>query len=150
MKREPNKPRSGLKRRSFLKLTAGAGLGVAAPTLLLAGKVNAAPTKLIVTDVGGAYAKAYSEAYYKPFMEAMKGEIEVVQVTVGSLPTAETEQMVKTKNYTWDLINIASFGALTLAEKGLLEELHVEDDPDVQQISKEFRTPYLIGLDAYA
>ncbi|MGE3148939.1 MAG: ABC transporter substrate-binding protein, partial [Pseudorhodoplanes sp.] len=140
--------RTGLRRRSFLKLTAGAALST--PTLLLAGKVNAAPTKLIVTDVGGPFAKAYQDAFYKPFMEEMKGEVEIVQLTVGSVPTAETEQMVKTKNYIWDLIEFASFGAQTVADKGLVEELKLDNDPDVQQIPKQYRTPYTIGLDTYA
>lgn len=135
-----------LRRRSVLKLAGG----LAAPTLLLAGKTNAAPIRLIATDVGGAYGKAYTEAYYKPFNEAMKGEIEVVSVTIGSAPTAECEQMVLSRNYTWDLVDIASFVALTLQQKNLLEDLKLDDDPDVQQIPAQFRTPYIVGLDAYA
>ncbi|MGE3148940.1 MAG: ABC transporter substrate-binding protein [Pseudorhodoplanes sp.] len=148
MKPDTRKSRGTVQRRSFLKLTAGAALST--PTLLLAGKVNAAPTKLIITDVGGPYTKAFQEVFYKPFMEKMKGEVEIVQLTVGSLPTAETEQMVKTKNYIWDLVDINSFGSMTLAEKGLVEEVQLDNDPDVQQLPKAFRTPYTTGLDTYA
>jgi putative spermidine/putrescine transport system substrate-binding protein len=140
---------SGLRRRSFLKLAASTTASIAAPALLTR-KVKAAPIQIVATDVGGAYTKAYTEAYYKPFNELMRGEIEVVNVTIGSAPTAECEQMVRSKNYTWDLVDIASFVALTLQEKGLLEDLRLENDPDVQQIPAQFRTPYLIGLDAYA
>jgi putative spermidine/putrescine transport system substrate-binding protein len=137
-----------LPRRRFLKLAAGAA-SIAAPTLLLPRK-TAAAVRIIATDVGGAYTKAYTEAYYKPFNEMMKGEIEVVNVTIGSAPTAECEQMVASKSYTWDLVDIASFVALTLQQKDLLEDLHLQDDPDVKEIPASFRTPYIVGLDTYA
>jgi putative spermidine/putrescine transport system substrate-binding protein len=139
---------AGISRRDAIKLAAGSA-ALATPLVLLPRKTRAA-TRIVATDVGGPYTAAYGEAYYKPFNEAMKGEIEVVSVTIGSNPTAECAQMVASKNFVWDLVDIGSLAEVTLRSQGLVEELHVDDDPDVKEIPADFRTPYMIGLDSYA
>src|ERR1019366_4243952 len=60
---------------------------IAAPMVLTSRKARAATIKLTVRDPGGPYVKALNEAFYKPFNEAMKGDIVVTGVVSELEPT---------------------------------------------------------------
>lgn len=137
----------GSSRRQVLK---GAALGVAAvaaPTVLLPRKTRAAET-LICRDPGGPFTKAFSEAYYKPF--AAKTGIEVIGVTSKHEATAEIKAQVDTGSYQYDVTILGEQSQVTLAEGGYLEILDIGDDPAVQEIPAEFKTPTMLGNDVYS
>lgn len=139
----------GQTRRKVVKsLVIGA---MAAPMLLTSRKSRAATIKLTVRDPGGPYVKAMNEAFYKPFNEAMKGEIVVTGVISQHEPTALIKSMVESKTYTWDIaggFSIASTNAL-LEGPGYLERLNIDDDPEVQEIPAHFRMPYMLGYEVF-
>ena len=138
----------GVGRRKALKNLLVAS--VASPMVLTSYKARAA-IQLTVRDPGGPYVKAMNEAFYKPFNEAMKGEIVVTGVISQHEPTALIKSMVESKTYTWDIaggFSIASTNAL-LSGPGYLEKLEIDDDPEVQEIPARFRNPYLLGYEVF-
>jgi putative spermidine/putrescine transport system substrate-binding protein len=139
----------GPSRRKALKALAISA--VAAPMVLTSRKSKAATIKLTVRDPGGPYVKAMTEAFYKPFNEAMKGEIVVTGVISQHEPTALIKSMVESKTYTWDIaggFSIASTKAL-LEGPGYLEKLEIDSDPEVQEIPPQFRMPYMLGYEVF-
>lgn len=141
--------KGGVSRRKVLK---GMGVGVTAvafPMVLTPRKARAA-IKLTVRDPGGPYVKAMGEAFYKPFNEAMKGDIVVTGVIGQHEPTAMVKSMVDAKTYTWDIAGGLSISAATLLEQaGYVEKLELDNDPEVQEIPSRFRTPYLLGFEVF-
>src|SRR5690242_826005 len=138
----------GVGRRKTLKNLLVAS--VASPMVLRSYKARAA-IQLTVRDPGGPYVKAMNEAFYKPFNEAMKGEIVVTGVISQHEPTALIKSMVESKTYTWDIaggFSIASTNAL-LSGPGYLEKLEIDEDPEVQEIPARFRNPYLLGYEVF-
>lgn len=134
-------------RRNVLK---GAGAGAAAlafPAVLAPRKTRAA-TRIVARDPGGPWEKAMSEAIYKPFREATG--IEVVGVAGQHDPTAIVKAMVETKVYQWDVFILGNMTNEVLMSQGLLENLNVNDDPAVQEIPAQYKTPTMIGSYNYA
>ena len=136
-------------RRRVLKVASAGAAVMAFPTVLLPRKARAA-VKITVRDPGGPYVDAFGNAYYKPFNEMMKGEIEVVGVAGKHEPTAQIKSMVETGSYTWDMAHLSISAHNLLVAAGYLTKLEIDDDPDVQQIPSHFRTPYMMGVDVYA
>jgi putative spermidine/putrescine transport system substrate-binding protein len=137
-----------LSRRQVVKLTGAAAVAAALPTILTPRKAMAA-IKITVRDPGGPYVDAFSEAYYKPFNEMMKGEVVVTGVAGKHEPTAQIKSMVDTGSYTWDMAHLSISAHNLLRDAGYLTKLEIEDNPDVQEIPGHFRTPYLLGVDVY-
>jgi putative spermidine/putrescine transport system substrate-binding protein len=124
---------------------------IAAPMVLTPRKSRAATIKITVRDPGGPYVKAMNEAFYKPFNDAMKGDIVVTGVISAHEPTAMIKSMVESKTYTWDIaggFSISSTKAL-LEGPGYLEKLNIDDDPEVQEIPTRFRMPYMLGYEVF-
>ena len=141
--------KGGVTRRRVLKGMGAGAVAVAFPMVLTPRKARAA-IKLTVRDPGGPYVKAMGEAFYKPFNEAMKGEIVVTGVIGQHEPTAMVKSMVDAKSYTWDIAGGLSISAATLLEQaGYLEKLELDSDPDVREIPSRFRTPYLLGFEVF-
>ncbi|MFO0996331.1 MAG: polyamine ABC transporter substrate-binding protein [Alphaproteobacteria bacterium] len=129
-------------RRAIIK---GAGVGAAAlafPTVLTPRKTRAAQ-RLVARNPGGPFEKAFGEAYDKPFQQATG--IEIVNVTGQHEPIATIKGMVDTKTYTWDVTILSNYTHHVLAEAGYLEPLNLDSDPIIQEIPKQFRTPYIVG-----
>ncbi len=137
-----------LSRRQVVKVTGAAAVAAALPTILTPRKAMAA-IKITVRDPGGPYVDAFSEAYYKPFNEMMKGEIVATGVAGKHEPTAQIKSMVDTGSYTWDMAHLSISAHNLLRDAGYLTKLEIEDNPDVQEIPEHFRTPYLLGVDVY-
>jgi putative spermidine/putrescine transport system substrate-binding protein len=139
----------GVSRRAALGRMGAAAVAVGFPMVLTPRKARAA-IKLTVRDPGGPYTKAMGEAFYKPFNEAMKGEIVATGVIGQHEPTAMVKSMVDSKTYTWDIAGGLSIAAATLlTDSGYLEKLELDADPDVQEIPKHFRTPHLLGFEVF-
>lgn len=139
--------RMPVSRRNVLK---GAGIGAAAlafPAVLAPRKTRAA-TRIVARDPGGPWEKAMAEAIYKPFREATG--IEVVGVAGQHDPTAIVKGMVETKVYQWDVFILGNMTNEVLMSQGLLETLNVNDDPAVQEIPAQYKTPTMIGSYNYA
>lgn len=137
-------------RRQVLK---GAGLGAAAvafPLVLTPRKTRAA-VNITVRDPGGPYVKAFGTAYYEPFNEQYKGEIEVIGVAGKHEPTSQIKAMVDTGSYTWDaaLLSLAAQNLLINEGDGYLEKLEISG-PDWDEIPAKFKTEYMQGSDVYA
>ena len=140
--------KSAVSRRQVVKGAGVAAFAAAFPTILTPRKAKAA-IAITVRDPGGPYVEAFGEAYYKPFNEMMKGEIVVTGVAGKHEPTAQIKSMVDTGSYTWDMAHLSISAHNLLRDAGYLLELGIDDNPDVQEIPSEFRTPYLLGIDVY-
>ena len=141
-------PHASGRRKAIKTLVVSA---VGAPMVFASRKSKAATIKLTVRDPGGPYVKAMTEAFYKPFNEAMKGDIVVTGVISQHEPTALIKSMVESKTYTWDIaggFSIASTNAL-LEGPVYLEKLEIDSDPEVQEIPTKFRMPYLLGYEVF-
>jgi putative spermidine/putrescine transport system substrate-binding protein len=142
--------RRGIDRRTVLQGVGAGATAVAFPMVMTPRKARAA-IKLTVRDPGGPYVKAMTEAFYKPFNEAMKGDIVVTGVISQHEPTSMIKSMVESKTYTWDIaggFSISSTNVL-LEGPGYLEKLEIDDDREVQEIPSRFRTPYLLGYEVF-
>ena len=140
--------KSAVSRRQVVKGAGVAALAATFPTILTSRKAVAA-IEITVRDPGGPYVEAFGEAYYKPFNEMMKGEVVVTGVAGKHEPTAQVKLMVDTGSYTWDMAHLSISAHNLLRDAGYLEELGIDDHPDVQEIPAHFRTPYLLGIDVY-
>jgi len=140
--------KSAVSRRQVVKGAGVAAFAAAFPTILTPRKAKAA-IAITVRDPGGPYVEAFGEAYYKPFNEMMKGEIVVTGVAGKHEPTAQIKSMVDTGSYTWDMAHLSISAHNLLRDAGYLLKLEIDDNPDVQEIPSEFRTPYLMGIDVY-
>jgi putative spermidine/putrescine transport system substrate-binding protein len=136
-------------RRRVLKGASAGAAVMAFPTVLLPRKARAA-VRITTRDPGGPYGDAFGNAYYKPFNEMMKGEIEVVGVAGKHEPTAQVKSMVDTGSYTWDMGHLSISAHNLLVDAGYLVKLELDDNPDVQEIPAHFRTPYMMGIDVFA
>ena len=138
-------------RRQVLKGTGvAAAAAVAAPLVLTPRKTRAA-VNLTVRDPGGPYVKAFGSAYYEPFNEKYKGEIEVIGVAGKHEPTSQIKAMVDTGSYTWDaaLLSLAAHNLLVNEGDGYLEKLEISG-ADWDEIPDNFKTEYIQGSDVYA
>lgn len=135
-------------RRSLIK---AAGVGVAATAFPFVWTPSrAAGKRIVVRDDGGIYTKAYGAVYYKPFFE--KTGIEVVGVQANAEPTAQIKSMVDTGSYTWDMAKISQPAILLLTSGGkeYLEKHHLESDPTIAKIPKQYMSPYGVGTNVYS
>ena len=100
----------------------GAGAALAAPSI-----VRAQARTLAVSDPGGVYTTAYTEAYYKPFTQ--ETGIAITPVVRRSNPAAEFKAQVDTRNFNWDISGgITSDVADLLAEQKLLEPVDLSGE----------------------
>jgi putative spermidine/putrescine transport system substrate-binding protein len=129
----------------------GGGVGVAATAFPFVWTPSrAAGKRIVVRDDGGIYTKAYGAVCYKPFFE--KTGIEVVGVQANAEPTAQIKSMVDTGSYTWNMAKIIQPAILLLTSGGKehLEKHHLESDPTIAKIPKQYMSPYGVGTNVYS
>ena len=133
-------------RRAVLKAAATGATIAGAPWIWR--RAHAQPKRIVIRDPGGPFAQAFTEAFHKPFREATG--IESVGVAAMHEPTSLIKGMVDTKTYTWDMALISVSAANQLVKEGdYLEKIGLDNHPEVQEISPEFRTPYIYGNDVF-
>ncbi|MHB1216929.1 MAG: hypothetical protein ACYC1L_01870 [Alphaproteobacteria bacterium] len=96
MSKITGKARATSRRRVLTAMGAGAA-ALAFPTVLTPRKTRAAQ-RIVIRDPGGPFAKAFEDAFYKPFTK--ETGIEAVGVAGQHEPTALIKAMVETKAYT--------------------------------------------------
>lgn len=111
-------------------------------------QADAQTKRIVVRDSGGPFAKAYDEAFYRPFREATG--VEVVGVPSTAEPTAQVKSMVDAKSYTWNIASITIAAIEQLVSEGdYLERHELEKDGAVAEIPPEYMSPYGVGCDVY-
>lgn len=120
---------TGLSRRSALGLgTAAAAAAVASPALLFPGKAKASE-RIALISWGGAYRKAWEEAFVNPFMKETG-----IQVVIADTPDlAKVKAQVTSKNVEWDVFDAPGSMALAGSAEGFWEPLdkNIVDTSDV-------------------
>lgn len=145
--RDPDAPRTlpivpGPDRRQFI-----AGAGALAATAALGGPALAQTgERIVVADPGGPFGPAFKAAFHDSF-RADTG-ITSVQIAREHEPTAQVATMVKTNNYTWDVVTLTLSARDILHAQGLLEPLDW-NLPDMNEIMPEARHPAWMGTDVY-
>lgn len=108
-----------------------------------------AQKEIVIRDAGGIYRQAFTEVFYKPFMEATG--IKIRSVTSGSEPTAEIMTMVKSGRPLWDMVAMADRAVYILSAGDIYLEPHgLGDDPVISSIPKQFMSPYGVGLNVFS
>ncbi len=131
------------RRRRVIQGAGTLALAVGAPAV-----VRAQDRKIVVSDPGGPYATAYSQAFYDPFEKATG--IKVIRVARESQPAAQVEAMVKSRNYLWDAtILTLSEDIPYLEEKGMLEPMGLKHS-DFPHLLPDAVRPDWLGVDVYA
>ena len=131
------------RRRTVLQGAGALALAGAAPAV-----AHAREKKIVVSDPGGPYVTAYSEAFYKPFEKATG--IKVVRVSRESQPAAQVEAMVKSRNYLWDATILTLSEDIPILEaKGMLEPIGLKHSEFPHLLPDAVRPDWL-GVDVYA
>lgn len=133
-----------ISRRSFIYATAGA---LAAPAILRSTDARAS-TQLVIRDPGGPVGQAWKAAFYDPFFK--ETGIRVVGVASQHEPASQVKAMVDTKNYTWDMAVLTRTAHDLLIRDNYLDPLNIDGDPVVAEVSPEFRTPHLLGVQVFS
>ncbi len=146
IRRDPDLPARppgfSIDRRSFV-----AGAGALAATSALGGPALAqSGERIVVADPGGPFGKAFSVAFHEPFKK--ETGIESVQIAREHEPTAQVAAIVKTKNFTWDVVTLTLSARDILNKQGMLEPIDW-NLPDMNEIMKEARDPNWMGTDVY-
>jgi putative spermidine/putrescine transport system substrate-binding protein len=124
-------------RRAALRTIASGAAAVAGP--LVFGPARAAD-QLVISDPGGVYTTAWTEAYYQPFFK--ETGVRIVPVVRRSNPAAEFKVQVETRNFNWDLSGgINSDVADLLEAQKLLDSIDTTGS-DMSQVPAEWKTPY--------
>lgn len=135
-------------RRSFLKMAAGTGIGLAVPAIWTS--ANAQSKQLIVRTPGGPTALAMQKSYYDAFEKATG--IKIVPATSTAEPVSQVKAIVESGAKTWDMA--ASFSRASIAqllkEGDYLEPHKLDGEAVVQQIPEKFRNEFAIGHGVYA
>jgi putative spermidine/putrescine transport system substrate-binding protein len=145
--RDPDAPRTlplalTLDRRRFL-----AGSGALAATAAMGDLALAqSGERIVVADPGGPFGLAFKAAFHDSF-KADTG-ITSVQIAREHEPTAQVATMVKTKNFTWDVVTLTLSARDILHKQGMLEELDW-NMPDMNEIMAEAKHPAWMGTDVY-
>jgi putative spermidine/putrescine transport system substrate-binding protein len=145
--RDPDAPRTPpfaltLDRRRFL-----AGTGALAASAAFGDLAAAqAGERIVVADPGGPFGVAFKVAFHDSF-KADTG-ITSVQIAREHEPTAQVATMVKTRNYTWDVVTLTLSARDILHKQDLLEPLDWSL-PDMNEIMPEARHPAWMGTDVY-
>lgn len=114
----------------------------------LAPRAHAADDYIVVTDPGGPYTIAYRQAFYDPFQKATG--IKVISAAREAQPMAQVAEMVRTKNYLWDVTTLTQAQDVPLLEEhDLLEPLGLKP-ADFPNILPEAVRPDWLGVDTYA
>lgn len=131
------------RRRAVLK-----SVGGLAAVAALAPIARAAPDKqIIVTDPGGPYGPAYRKAFYDPFERATG--IRVVSAARAAEPLAQLSEMVRTRDYTWDVTTLTlQADVLQLEQRGFLEPIGLEAS-QFPGVMKEAVRPDWLGVNVY-
>lgn len=145
--RDPDAPRTlpfalKLDRRRLLAGTGALAAATAFGDLALAQSGE----RIVVADPGGPFGTAFKVAFHDPF-RAETG-ITSVQIAREHEPTAQVATMVKTKNYTWDVVTLTLSARDILHAQGMLEPLDW-NMPDMSEIMAEARHPAWMGTDVY-
>ena len=109
--------RGAISRRGFAKAV---GAALALPVALRAGLAFAQAKQLVLVNWGGDAIEAYAEAYGGPFEKATG--IPVKMDGTGPTEGAMTAQATS-GNVTWDLVDADPFSAITLGEKGYIQQV---------------------------
>src|SRR3954467_9200004 len=121
IRRDPDLPPRPLgfliDRRGFV-----VGAGAPAASTGLGRRAEAqAGERIVVADPGGPFGKAFTVAFHEPFKK--ETGIESVQIAREHEPTAQGAGIVKTKNYTWDVVTLTLSARDILNKQGMLEPL---------------------------
>lgn len=124
-------------RRTALRKIASSAIAISAPIVWTPSR---AADSLVVSDPGGVYTTAWTEAYYLPFSK--ETGVKVTPVARRANPAAEFKAQVETRNYNWDLS-----GGINSDVAELLESLKLLDPidtsgPDMSAVPAEWKTPY--------
>lgn len=100
---------------------------------------------LVVASWGGNFGEAQRSAHFEPFME----EFGIDLILAPEQPDiALLQAQVESNNVTWDVANNSSFGAATLANKGVLQQIdYASMDADtVAGIDERVKGEYSVGI----
>jgi putative spermidine/putrescine transport system substrate-binding protein len=124
-------------RRTALRRIASGAMAISAP---LVWTPSRAAEILRVSDPGGVYTLAWTEAYYAPF--AKETNVQVTPVPRRANPAIEFKEQVETRNYNWDLCGgINSDVAELLETQKLLDPIDITG-PDMSAVPAEWKTPF--------
>lgn len=132
-------------RRRMLQLMAGAGVALAAPTLLTScssksgGASADANKKVVVAQFGGALGDALRKHVFDPFTKETGIEV----VTSGPPTTAKVKAMVDSGNVEWDMFGGSLDQILVLGEKYF--EPYPEAALAVDGLDDEFKHSHAMG-----
>ena len=131
-----------LDRRRFL---AGSG-ALAAAAAMGDHALAQSSERIVVADPGGPFGTAFKAAFHDSF-KADTG-VTSVQIAREHEPTAQVATMVKTRNFTWDVVTLTLSARDILHKQGLLEPLDW-GLPDMNEIMAEAKHPAWMGTDVY-
>ncbi|EIM26401.1 ABC transporter substrate-binding protein [Microvirga lotononidis] len=124
-------------RRTMLKSLSVGTAGIMMPAIWQ--RSEAAQT-LTVSDPGGVYTTAWTEAYYEPFKK--ETGITIIPVVRRSNPSAEFKAQVETNNYNWDVSGgINSDVADLLVASKLVDPLDLTG-PDMTAIPADMKNEF--------
>lgn len=111
-------------RRAALRTIAAGAVAIAAPAVWTRG---VAAQTLVVSDPGGIYTAAYTEAYYQPFTK--ETGIQIIPVVRRSNPAAEFKAQVANRNFNWDVSGgVTSDVADLLVAQNLVDKIDLSGD----------------------
>jgi putative spermidine/putrescine transport system substrate-binding protein len=123
-------------RRGALRKIASGTVALAAPMVWAPGR---AAETLVVSDPGGVYTTAWTEAYYQPFTK--ETGIRVVPVVRRSNPAAEFKVQVEARNYNWDLSGGINSDVADLLEAQKLLDPIDTSGADMSAVPTEWKSP---------
>jgi len=134
-----------VKRVAFFTLTSLCAPFVMTPS-------RSSPKRISVRDAGGIINHAYKEVLYEPFYR--QTGIEVVGVPASANPIAQIKEMVKSRQYLWDMAALGEMAILLLTigagDQCFIEKHQLEHDPVISKISAQFMSPYGVGTNVYS
>ena len=100
-----------------------------------------------IRDPGGPYVDAFTATYYAPFTAATGIGIE--RMVGGVEPTGMIRDMVRSRDYTWDMAVISDAAHRQLVREECLEP-HRVSTPDVLSIEPPLRTDWFVASSTMA
>ncbi|WP_232034115.1 ABC transporter substrate-binding protein [Mycoavidus cysteinexigens] len=134
-----------IKNAAFFTLTS-----LCAPFVMASSRSS--PKRILVRDAGGVINHAYKEVLYEPFFR--ETGIQVIGVPASANPVAQIQEMVKSRQYLWDMAALGemAISMLTIGagDRCFLEKHELERDPVISQIGAQFMSPYGVGTNVYS
>jgi putative spermidine/putrescine transport system substrate-binding protein len=145
IRRDPDAPRPlalSFGRREMLVAT-GAGVATVALSSLARGQSG---ERIVVADPGGPFGPGFKAAFHDTFQKDTG--ITSVQIAREHEPTAQVAGIVRTRNYTWDVVTLTLSARDILHKQSMLEELDWSL-PDMGEIMATARHSHWMGHDVY-